>query len=465
MENIPSHAVPSGGPAPAGLSVEDALRTQLQQGMQQEMQRQMAAMQKALNAEFLRQKAEVQRQLEAQQRVSPSPGASPLSSPPAPAAGLDAETLARAQARLSSLPSLPTFSGKGAAAGVEASEWLVEAEFVLQTREQLLQTADTPRADGERVLLAGQALRDDARAWFRSLHESGNTPATWADFKQKFSSRYQCLPSKHLLEAQLEQLVADAERSRGHMTLDKLQRYSTRFEELANRLPANHLPDHLKLKLYAKGLKEAQRRYVVEQYTKDPCPSVHDVVQGVLHRATLHNYASSGAPALAPSAPLAPASSSPSASSDAMDLSAAELLRAADVFGISREQAMAYLQPAEGWAPHDTGATEDRTTVDAPSVQPWAAALNAIQQQQAAFQQQVLNALSQGSKPAGRRSVAPATKAVPEELAKARTEAGLCIRCGVHKYEPGTRGHNSRTCRLPVDKTTTVAEGRRRAGF
>jgi hypothetical protein len=148
-----------------------------------------------------------------------------------------------------------------------------------------------------------------------------------------------------------------------------------------------------------------------------------------------------------------------------MDLSAAELLRAADVFGISREQAMAYLQPAEGWAPHDTGATEDRTTADAPSVQPWAAALNAIQQQQAAFQQQVLNALSQGSKPASRRSVAPATKAIPEELAKARTEAGLCIRCGVHRYEPGTRGHNSRTCRLPVDKTTTVTEGRRRAGF
>jgi hypothetical protein len=451
----------------------DAIRAQLQQEMEQELQRQLATMRASfenrLQQQIVQQEA-LQRQLAeqaalAQERAAATAGASsspPPGQQPPLAVGLDADALTIAQARLAALPTLQPFSGKGAAAGLEASEWLTDAEFVLEAREELLGTKGSARADRERVLLATQAMRDDARAWYRSL---GASVATWADFKKQFSKRYQCLPSLHLLEAQLEQLVADSERRRDKMTIEQLQHYSTRFVELANRLPADCLTNHTKLKLYARGLKEGLRRYVVEQHMKDTTPMLHEVVQEVLRRAALRNYAAAGAAALAPSAPLASASSSSPTSGDAMDLGAAELLRAADVFGISREQAMAYLQPAEGWAPHDTGATEDRTTADAPSVQPWAAALNAIQQQQAAFQQQVLNALSQGSKSAGRRSVAPATKAVPEELAKARTEAGLCIRCGVHKYEPGTRGHNSRTCRLPVDKTTTVTEGRRKAGF
>ena len=50
---------------------------------------------------------------------------------------------------------------------------------------------------------------------------------------------------------------------------------------------------------------------------------------------------------------------------------------------------------------------------------------------------------------------------VPDELIAARKEIGLCARCGVVKYERGSKGHNARTCKSAVDKTTSAAEGKR----
>ena len=56
-------------------------------------------------------------------------------------------------------------------------------------------------------------------------------------------------------------------------------------------------------------------------------------------------------------------------------------------------------------------------------------------------------------------------KAIPQELATARKEAGLCIKCGVEKYEPGGKGHNARTCQRAIDPKTSVAEGLKKASF
>ena len=54
---------------------------------------------------------------------------------------------------------------------------------------------------------------------------------------------------------------------------------------------------------------------------------------------------------------------------------------------------------------------------------------------------------------------------VPAELIAARKEAGLCMKCGIHEYTPGSQGHNSNTCRANIDKTTSAAEGKKKANF
>ena len=93
------------------------------------------------------------------------------------------------------------------------------------------------------------------------------------------------------------------------------------------------------------------------------------------------------------------------------------------------------------------------------------------------IQQIVINAMASntrvGAGPAARdrhaksRRTVPSRvgQEVPQPLAKSRQEAGLCIKCGITKYEPGGKGHNSRTCQLPVDKTTSAVDGRKKAGF
>ena len=137
-----------------------------------------------------------------------------------------------------------------------------------------------------------------------------------------------------------------------------------------------------------------------------------------------------------------------------MDLSAIELCRR--TFELSADEARDYLEGTEGWAPHDTDATGSSS-----SYGPSSTRTNELEQQVQALQAQ-LAAL--GS--VGRRSVQPVVKKeVPEQLAADRRAAGLCIRCGVAKYEAGGKGHNSRTCKLPSDVTTPASVGAKKAGL
>jgi hypothetical protein len=73
---------------------------------------------------------------------------------------------------------------------------------------------------------------------------------------------------------------------------------------------------------------------------------------------------------------------------------------------------------------------------------------------------------TQGKSQSKRRHVPDGVRdEVPKALAEARRAAGLCVKCGVVKYEGGGKGHNSRTCQAPADKTTSAADGKRKAGF
>ena len=135
-------------------------------------------------------------------------------------------------------------------------------------------------------------------------------------------------------------------------------------------------------------------------------------------------------------------------------------------FGVDRETASSWIEESEGWAPHDTDSTQ---------AGPAAAATASSAAADAAMLHRLLAAFTAGQHGAprgdpqggnGRRGEpGDVAKQVPAGLAAARKDAGLCIRCGVHKYEPGGKGHNSRTCKSTVDLKTSVADGKNKAGF
>ena len=69
---------------------------------------------------------------------------------------------------------------------------------------------------------------------------------------------------------------------------------------------------------------------------------------------------------------------------------------------------------------------------------------------------------SRGGKSTGARAEG-ALKDIPEDLIAARKKANLCAKCGVVRYERGAKGHNARTCKASPDKTTSAADGLKRA--
>ena len=121
-------------------------------------------------------------------------------------------------------------------------------------------------------------------------------------------------------------------------------------------------------------------------------------------------------------------------------------------FGISREEAARYVEPREGWQAHETASPAPGSGAS-PDI---AALLAALAPRYG----------SNGQGASGsRRNIPAGVKEVPASLVEARKAAGLCVKCGVRKYEPGSKGHNSRTCQAPADKTTSATDGKRAAGF
>ena len=352
---------------------------------------------------------------------------------------------------LRSLGELPTFSGKGSDTTLIAHEWLQRSERYFAIREQAL-GIDATLGDEARRLNAAYALQDDARRWYDALPLQ---PSTWTGFSDAIKARFCSVPSERIRVDKLREFVDKASKLRDKLNVQGMQAFTARFAQLAGEVSDRFLTDHGRLELLARGLPQRYAEVVMKEDAKEPPTPLHDVINMVLARASQKEQAASygGASAV-------PASAAP-INLDAVSLAVA-------TFGWTREEAQQHFYNDEGWAPHDTHGNPQHPNSSSSSVASSSPASLSKEQME-----QLINAMSRvGAGPAGRdraqsrRSVpSGVAKDVPEALAKSRMEAGLCIKCGIVKYEGGGKGHNSRTCKAPVDKTTTAAEGLKKANF
>lgn len=245
---------------------------------------------------------------------------------------------------LQALGPLATFSGKDAAAGLAAIQWLQQAERYFAARETALGISSA-QGDASRVTLAANALQDGALTWYNGLPAAAR-PTTWAAFCDALRGRYGGnVPAARVRIEQLRNFVDAARRLRDKMTLEGLQAYTARFQPLAGEIPDTHLTAHGKLELLARGLAPRLAEVVLTEDANDAPAALHEVIRKVLAKATFKEYAAGQG-----SASYAAASSSSSAP---MQLDAIALC--ATQFGISRDDAARYLEPQEGWVPHETG--------------------------------------------------------------------------------------------------------------
>jgi hypothetical protein len=152
-----------------------------------------------------------------------------------------------------------------------------------------------------------------------------------------------------------------------------------------------------------------------------------------------------------------------------MDIDAISLCAAQ--FGVPCDEAARYFDNSEGWAPHDTSGPSASPPASSPSPTSSSAGDERIERLLNAFAARFGSASGGSSGASGRgqsqrRNVPSSIRdVIPDALVRARKEAGLCAKCGVVKYEAGGKGHNARTCQAAADKTTSVAEGRKKANF
>ena len=355
---------------------------------------------------------------------------------------------------LRSLGELPTFSGKGGDTTLVAHEWLQRSERYFAIREQAL-GIDAAAGDQSRRLNAAYALQDDARRWYDALPLQ---PSTWTGFSDAIKARFCSVPSELIRVDKLREFVDQAFKIRDKLNVQGMQGYTAKFAQLAGEVSSKYLTNHGILELLGRGLPSRMAEIVTKENNKDPPKPLHEVINMVLARATEKAQAAN----TYGSASATPASAAP------INLDAVSI--AIKQFGCTREEAQQYLEESEGWAPHDThGNPPSHSNSSSSSVASSSPTYSSNE-----VEQLIVNALSRvGAGPAGRdrnaqsrRSVpSGVVKDVPEALAKSRMEAGLCIKCGIAKYEGGGKGHNSRTCKAPVDKTTSAAEGRKKANF
>ena len=287
--------------------------------------------------------------------------------------------------------------------------------------------------------------------------------ATWAGFKDAVKGRFCSVPSERIRVDKLQTFADQAHRLRDKLTVSGMQSYTARFAQLAGEVPDDLVTGRGKLAMLARGLPLAYAEVVMKEDAKKPPTPLHEVINIVLSRAATKEQAGSYG-----------GTSSSAASAAPMDVNSVALAIAR--FGWTPEEAQLNLIDSEGWAPHDThgGSQSSQGSAGAgpassASSSPATLSTDQVTQLLAAFAAQGARV---GAGPAARERnnsrrnpTSGVLKDIPPELAKARQEADLCIKCGIHKYEPGNKGHNSRTCKAASDKTTSVAEGRKKAGF
>jgi len=361
---------------------------------------------------------------------------------------------------LQSLGELPTFSGKGGDTTLIAHEWLQQAEDFFTAREQAT-GIDAVMGDRSRLLTAATVLQDDARRWYSALPRR---PATWAEFQNALKARFCSVPSERIRVDRLTEFVDKAARLRDKLTVQGMQTFTARFAQLAGEVPEDLVTARGKLALLARGLPQRYSEVVLQEEAKKPTPPLHEVINTVLARASQKEQAAS----------YGGASSSPAS---AAPMSLEDITLAINNLGWTPEDVQRNLVAInpEGWAPHDTSGSKSSSSgssssgpASSGSPPPAPTLEEKFDKLLAAFAAQSTKV---GAGPAARernsRRNAPSgvLKELPRELAESRKKAGLCIKCGVAKYEPGGHGHNAVTCKAAVDKTTSAAEGRKKAGF
>ncbi len=362
---------------------------------------------------------------------------------------------------LQAMGSCPTFSGKatvGSNSSLHAHEWLLRCRDYFRNREEALGLShDSPEADRARVLTAVPALLGDAHRWYSSL-PAAEKPLTWAVFEERIRKRYCNGAAEERLRLDvLTAFVHNAAKLREKFTLAALESFVARFQEIANEIPDSFATIHSKLSLLAQGLPARYAETILREDAKRPVPALHEVVNAVVAKAAFKE----GAAAYA-------GSSHAAALNSVSDASADDIALCVQTFGVDRGVAATYLAPQEGWTPYNTsgGFQSPATSPAQSSASPDSAA---FAQLLAAFSAQRGGAGPSRGAPPGqsKRRLTPSEiqKAVPQELATARKEAGLCIKCGIEKYEPGGKGHNARTCQRAIDPKTSVAEGVKKASF
>jgi hypothetical protein len=265
------------------------------------------------------------------------------------------------------------------------------------------------------------------------------------------------VPSERIRVEKLQEFVDKAARLRDKLNVQGMQAFTTQFAQLAGEVPDEFITLRGKLAMLAKGLPQRYAEVVLKEDAKKPTPPLHEVINTVLSRAANREQA------------VAYGGGSASSGSASASVNAVEL--AVLTFGWTREEAARHLEDGEGWAAHDTNASPPQRAPAGPAA---FAPASRLQDDQL---ERLVNAITAkiGAGPGARERNAArsgnrgvpngVSNDIPSELANARKEAGLCIKCGVARYEPGGKGHNSRTCKATADKTTGVAEGKKKAGF
>ena len=356
---------------------------------------------------------------------------------------------------LQSLGELPTFSGKGADTTLIAHEWLTRAEDLFAAREQALGITAT-LGDKSRLLNAINALTDDARRWFTALPQR---PIDWTTFVVAVKARFCSVPSERIRVDKLHEFVEKAAKLRENLNVQGMQAYMTRFVQLAGEVPDAYVTLHGKIALLVRGLPKRYAEVVLKEDARTPTPPLHEIVNTVLSRAANKEQAASYGGASSSSGP---------ASAAGVGVGAISLASA--VFGWTREEAAQHLEDSEGWRPHDTDSQRAPSAAAASATPPrtddqFERFINAIAARVGAGPAARDNAARNGGSNSRRNVNAGVRNEIPNELVEARKAAGLCIKCGIVKYEGGGRGHNAGTCKAVADKTTSVAEGKKKADF
>jgi hypothetical protein len=363
--------------------------------------------------------------------------------PPGAGAQLQLQTLA-----LASLAPLEPYHGTANATDNRTRQWLAQVEHHCLVRENALNLSPL-QGDGQRVATARNALKDGALAWYMAL---AIKPTTWEEFGSALLKRYGSLATPQVLVQQLFTYAQQSARVKDKLNDVGLARHATEFQLLANQIPASDMTDMTKRQLFIQGLPPRAAEFALEDGVKEAPLPLHELCDRVVARAQHKAYAT-GTTAAAPRRD----------HGNHMDVDAISL--AAMQFGVSYEDAARYVEPAEGWAPHDTE-TAPPPVAGAGTLDVETVAKLCAMYKSGRFAPSNGSSTSSSGGPSSRRNVPfDVKKNIPEALVKERMAAGLCVKCGTTKYSAGAHGHNSRTCKLPSDTKTSAADGKKKAGF